>query len=354
MTLLRMEDVEAVHFRDRRGIQIDSTRTQDLAEADSEFGTLRLVSLCVHSLLPADSPRAEGEDPDHVRALAQTPQHLPPIIVHMPDMRVIDGMHRLLAARMRGERSIDAYVFEGSADEAFVLALRANIKHGLPLSLKDRAAATARVLASFPEWSDRAIAAEAGLSPKTVSSIRRRLAGNADEVRQARIGRDGRVRPLSSKEGRLRAATLMRDRPDASLRQIAAAAGISCSTAHDVRLRVQRGESPLPSGNTGKRGRQPARPEAAPIDVPALLAHLRRDPSLRLTIAGRNLLRQLGLRAVDASEAQNLAVSVPPHLLGKVADLARGYAVAWQRISEHLEAVRDENERGIGSGSALT
>src|SRR2546421_3267487 len=61
----------------------------------------------VRSLLPADSPRLNGEDAEHIRVLAAVEAKLPPILVHRASMRVIDGMHRLGAARLRNEETID-------------------------------------------------------------------------------------------------------------------------------------------------------------------------------------------------------------------------------------------------------
>jgi hypothetical protein len=53
-------------------------------------------------------------------------------------MRVIDGMYRLLAARMRGDSEIEARFFEGDDASSYVLAVKSNVEHGLPLSLADR------------------------------------------------------------------------------------------------------------------------------------------------------------------------------------------------------------------------
>jgi hypothetical protein len=55
------------------------------------------------------------------------------------------------------------------------------------------------------------------------------------------MGSDGRLRPLTSLDGRRRASEPIVARPEAPLREIAAEAGISVGTAHDVRQRMQRG-----------------------------------------------------------------------------------------------------------------
>src|SRR5687768_3713348 len=110
--------------------------------------------VALSTLLPADSPRVEGEDADHVRALAELECPLPPVIVHRPTMRVIDGMHRVHAATLRGESQIRVVFFDGSPEEAFVRAVQSNSAHGLPLSQADKSAAARRILESFPQWSN--------------------------------------------------------------------------------------------------------------------------------------------------------------------------------------------------------
>ncbi|MFD1048943.1 ParB/RepB/Spo0J family partition protein, partial [Kibdelosporangium lantanae] len=151
-------------------------------------------------LRPADSPRKVTLDEEHVRNLAQMGADLPPILVHRPTMRIIDGTHRVQAARLNGEETIRANFVECPEDDVFVLAVRTNIAHGLPLSLADRETAAARVLLSHPMWSDRSIAEVTGLSAKTVCAIRRR---STEESQQSnmRYGRDGRARPLDGTAG---------------------------------------------------------------------------------------------------------------------------------------------------------
>src|SRR5260370_41261090 len=70
------------------------------------------------SLVPADSPRLEGLDPGHAEALAEVDDELPPILVQRSTMRVIDGMHRLDAARIRGQEEIRVQFFDCCEDEA--------------------------------------------------------------------------------------------------------------------------------------------------------------------------------------------------------------------------------------------
>ncbi|RQX33168.1 hypothetical protein DLJ57_19775, partial [Micromonospora chalcea] len=145
-----------------------------LPDAATEDRSVLGETVPVSALLPGDSPRLAGENVEHIRLLAAM-HDLPPILVQRGTMRVIDGMHRLRAAKLRGDETVRVTFFDGDDAAAFLLSVDANIKHGLPLSRADREAAATRILRLYPQWSDRAVAAAAGLSPTTVSGIRRRL-----------------------------------------------------------------------------------------------------------------------------------------------------------------------------------
>ncbi|WP_256260142.1 ParB N-terminal domain-containing protein [Streptomyces atratus] len=303
-------------------------------------------------LLRADSPRRLGENDEHVRALAESEEPLPPIVVHRPSMRVIDGMHRLLAARWRGSSEIEVQFFDGPTEDAFVLAVRANVGHGLPLSLADRTAAAARIIHSHPDLSDRAIASLTGLSAKTVGAQRLRAFGPLQQ--SARIGRDGRVRPLNSAQGRRIAARLIAEDPTASLRTIARKAGISPGTVRDVRERLKRGDNPVPSR------RQPGSPKPASKRMPpprpatpppahhryparmpaeareAMFRSLCRDPSLRMTETGRLLLRMMELHLTEDHQWHRIVEAVPAHCADSISAMATACAEVWQELAALL------------------
>ena len=297
----------------------------------------------VRLLRAADSPRRDGEDPRHTEMLTRIDARLPPIIVHRPTMRVIDGTHRLGAAIRRGDEFIEVRFFDGTEQEAFVLAVRSNISHGLPLSLADRTRAAERIVADHPAWSDRSIAAAVGLGARTISNIRRRLRLRSGVEEHARTGRDGRVRPLDGTVGRLKAWEIIQDRPGASLREVAREAGVSPSTVQDVRRRVESGEDPVPpqvarqrpaTGPTVPAGSLP-RPDPA-----AVLHGLQNDPSLRFSESGRDLLRWMYQRVIRTGERTDVLGSVPPQSAGavaEIADLARACADEWLRLADHVE-----------------
>jgi hypothetical protein len=331
-----------------------------------------VVTAPLLSLQAADSPRLNGEDKAHIARLAETETPLPPILVDRSTMRVIDGMHRLMAASMQGRETIDVVFFEGSEADVFLQAVQENITHGLPLSQADRRAAAERVIASHPHMSDRAIAHSVGLAAKTVAAIRRRSSEGLPQS-NARVGRDGRIRPLDSGLGRLRAAELLTCQPDLSLRRVARAAGISPATVLDVRYRLARGESPVPDRPTATTGQAtgastdamvgdeasngtspgadshsavPASPlhfgshpvsrAAAPPDPVATMEKLLRDPSLRNNERGKGLLRLLHVNAISGRHPPD-AAAVPPHCVGVIVLLAHHYADMWQDFAEDLD-----------------
>lgn len=269
--------------------------------------------------------------------LAAAEGALPPILVCRSTMRVVDGHHRLKAAHLRGVERIGVTFFDGDDDEAFVAAVMANIGHGLPLPVSDRKAAAVRIVVSHPHWSDREIARRTGLATSTVSEIRRATVGT--ERLHGRVGRDGRVRPVDPGTGRRRAAELLRQQPDASLREVARLAGVSPNTVRDVRDRLSRGEEPVPRGSPSARRTAPRqRTEAvgaggAIAAATSTLAGIRSDPALRHSEAGRSLLRALDLQIRAAAQCQSLAGQLPPHCGYALARIAGSLIEAWQEIA---------------------
>jgi len=311
-----------------------------------------VVRLPISAVADADSPRSTGVDPAHATSLAQAEAELPPIVVHRATLRVIDGMHRLTAARLRGEPEISATLFDGSADEAFLLAVRLNVSHGLPLTITDRRAAAARIIRTHSRLSDRAIGHIAGLAGKTVAALRREL---EEPPVSARIGRDGRVRPANGAAGRQAAADLIALHPDATLRRIAREAGISVETARSVRSRIRDGEDPVLDRRTRPEHADRAAHRQIVVKLPAadpsdelrsLLATIQQDPSLRYTETGRTLLHWLGPRVLLPDEIPPALRRIPPHSRLHLGSLARSCAAAWMEFALGLEDLHGDQASG--------
>ncbi|MGE2817752.1 ParB/RepB/Spo0J family partition protein [Mycobacterium heidelbergense] len=335
------------HQHQRRGDTVVSLRHDGFGEDPDPNRIRTLVKIA--SLVGTGSPRSRGESEAHVQRLVEAEWPLPPILVHRPTMRIIDGHHRVAAARRKRFEYIDAYLVNGSEESAFIVAVQENVVHGLPLSLADRRAAAARILRTHTHWSDRAIATATGLSAKTVGAIRR--ATEENQQSHNRLGKDGRVRPLNATAGRQVAAELLSSQTGGSLREIARAAGISLSTVRDVRDRLRRGEDPVPA--PGKRraavrqgenrdvspGGRPTPPlgtlaatdESAEIN--RVLLALSKDPALRMNAAGRELLRWLHLHAVSCADSRKIPESVPDHCVDHLIELARHCSASWAMIA---------------------
>lgn len=309
------------------------------------------VILPISSLAVEDSPRLSGENGDHSRILAEIEGDLPPIVVHRTSMRVVDGVHRVRAAQLRGSDTIEAVLYDGSVADAFVLAVNMNTTHGLPLARADRIAAVHRIMTSHPQWSNRMIASIVGLAANTVARIRRCPTAQIAQS-DTRIGRDGRTRPLNSAGGRQKVRELLAEKPEASSRAIAKQAGVSPSTVQDVRQRLAAGEEVVPdaknhpsavadltevvSQRVSWQSDRHARP-AAELDIAATLESLRRDPSLRFSDAGRFLLRWLDMNRAGLAGYEQIIEVVPEHCAGAIVELARQYASAWTEFAMRLE-----------------
>ncbi|MFF8608281.1 ParB/RepB/Spo0J family partition protein [Streptomyces sp. NPDC015346] len=325
-------------------------------------------SVPIGSVLPGDSPRLAGEDPAHAQLLADIEDRLPPIIVHRRSMRVIDGSHRLRAALMRGQETIDVRFFDGPEELIFLLAVQENIAHGMPLSRTDREAAARRVLSTQPQWSDRAVARLTGLAAKTVGALRRTMAERSTDTgpqSNSRVGRDGRVRPLDYTQGRLRAGEVVTAHPEMPLREVARQAGVSVSTARDVRQRIQRGADPLPAklrlvGKDAaaerraqeteqecKAADQPPAQRRKPVAFPVaewstVRPKLLRDPLLKYSESGRALLRWYDTHAIDGQDLMASVENVPPHWGAEIAAVARSCGERWLRIARELDSQQQE------------
>ncbi|WP_290061792.1 ParB/RepB/Spo0J family partition protein [Amycolatopsis solani] len=300
----------------------------------------------IDSLRPSDSPRLDGESTEHVRTLAASGASLPPIVIHRATMRVVDGMHRVGAAILRGEDEILGHYYEGSEDDAFIMGVEANIAHGLPLSTADRTAAAERIIVARPQWSDRRIAAVSGLAATTVGALRRRSTGRDGQSNSApRVGIDGRARPFDAAAGRIAAGELITSRPDASIREIAAAAGISPSTVLDVRRRLRNGEDPLPKRQRAAAGAPPkpgqhtdaGSSRQVVAEVQTIMRRLRKDPSLSLNDAGRMLLRWLDAHNPALRDWERYLNVVPAHNKRAIAELARMNALVWEEFATQLD-----------------
>lgn len=344
------------------------------------------VSVPIASLAPGFKLRRAGTDAVHVRLLADAAASakLPAILVQRRGSRIIDGAHRVEAAKLRGEWSIKARVVDCSDQEALVLAVRTNVLHGLPLSRADRIAGAKRILSEHADWSDRGVAAITGLSAKAVASLRNTSTGDIP-FGGKRLGRDGKRRPVQPGESRRRAAEYLAAHPEASLRQVARETDVSLGTVHDVRERLRRGTLTVaPVGQPDQMATQPpprpggpgpataaqtadtATSQAAmcghgtnPLHLnrgllpgpgahnaqqliwTAISAKLAGDPALRYTDGGRAFLRWMAQHSTQADEWREFIDAVPEHWRHEVSRIALSMSEEWRQFADQLQSGRE-------------
>ncbi|WP_330275536.1 hypothetical protein OG205_07655 [Lentzea sp. NBC_00516] len=255
-------------------------------------------------------------------------------------MRVIDGAHRLRVALDRGDERIKVRFFDGPERDAFVLAVQVNTVHGLPLTKDDRSAAALKILTTHPHWSDRTVAVKVGLAHKTIGALRRRCLSGEQNQLDARIGRDGRMRPLDQVARRGLAEDFIKRNPDASLRTIARAVGISPETARSVRNELRSGSARAVEDEAGRDVGTSLRSP----DEGLIVRQLRSDPAIRFTESGRALLRLLDAGAVDPGSWRQLVENVPVHWLSTLVELTRRRAEKWQGFSEWIACQAEKQD----------
>lgn len=100
-------------------------------------------------------------------------------------LRIIDGNHRIQAAKQLKKKMIRAEIRKATYNEMLFLAFEANSKCGLPLTTKEKRRAVEKVLKmeEFTKFSDREIAKRLGVSQALVSKIRNEISSdNRDQM----------------------------------------------------------------------------------------------------------------------------------------------------------------------------
>lgn len=302
----------------------------------ADLDRLPVEEVAIDDLRIADSPRIAGEDHDHIADLAGIYERLPPVLVHRLSMRVIDGMHRLRAARERGETHVRVRFVEGDEASVFVLAVRTNVSHGMPLSPDDKKAAAIRIMDLYPDWSDRRISSVCGVSAKTIAALRRRPTGARQQL-DKRVGRDGKARPVDSAERQEKVKELLRDKPEAPLREIAQEADVSPETVRKLRTVIR--EEHMEEGRAVARiPRQSDRHDPGPGrgGLPTAFQKLKNDPAIRSNEVGRQLLQVLGTSAVLMRDPEKVTGNLPEYALPWIAEAARYSAGELQTLADML------------------
>jgi hypothetical protein len=292
-----------------------------------------VVSLLVSELTADSSFREGGLSEGHVERLVGLQGHWPPILVRRATGDVIDGVHRVAAARRLGLDRIEATYFEGNADEALIQFVRRNVYHGLPLTLRERKRAARTMLHTHPQWSDRRTAELCAISPKTVGRLRVTSSeGPADEIphldTRSRLGRDNKSHPVDAASVRSRVVEALQQQPGASLRTIAASAGVSPETVRSVRMNMS---SPAPVNlvdNVRELVFAPAEPPEAPW---------KQDSAFTTSVNGDDFVEWFDSTTISEHDWWSRLDAIPISRIYEISDEARRRSEEWTRFAQCLE-----------------
>ncbi len=123
----------------------------------------------------------------------------PPILLlrdHDGRMWLVDGHHRVMAAKRRKFTMIKATIMPGTKEDAIWEAIKANSQNGLPLGRADIRRAVIMVLEVLPHKSTTAIADAVGCSQSYVVKIKNQVitSDNLAESEPVKIeGKDGKM-----------------------------------------------------------------------------------------------------------------------------------------------------------------
>jgi ParB-like chromosome segregation protein Spo0J len=294
-----------------------------------QIATVELASLHVGL-----SIREQGPSGDHGPLPMTEPETWEPILVSCSRYEVVDGHRRVRAALVLGATELRVRWFVGDEIDAIAEFVRLNTRDDNGLSRTERQEAARRILRIHADWSDRRIGEICKISPKIVAQLRSVLGESAGghwvNGTDARVGRDGRVRPLDSRAQRIRIAEAIKAHPRASLRSIAGPIGASPETVRRVRTAVieqgalDRDES---SGSDALRSvlvrmREPTwKPDEA---------FMSRDDAAEVAA----FVARTDTSGVDPEQQ---ARAIPLSRVYEIADEARRRAAFWVRFAESVE-----------------
>ena len=162
----------------------------------SDTTALRIADLIGAPL----GPRLRGIDAHWVAILEELGPDAWPSILVDGEGRVIDGWHRIEAARGHSLEELTVEVRAVESEGEFLEAAALANRHGLPLRASERRMAAESLLILSPGWSDRRIAMAVGVSPTSIGTWRSSQGvqnGHLARNGELRIGRDGKRYPLT-------------------------------------------------------------------------------------------------------------------------------------------------------------
>jgi hypothetical protein len=116
------------------------------------------------------------------------------------DYWLVDGFHRVAAAKKKGKATINVEIRPGNLSEAQLYSFGVNKAHGLRRTNEDKCRAVKATLEHdlSDDWSDRRIAEHCGVDDKMVSRLRAEMvSGGSKSHLTKRVGKDGKTYDVS-------------------------------------------------------------------------------------------------------------------------------------------------------------
>lgn len=151
---------------------------------------MKIENVFIADIAFATSPRvraslqADAID-DYAALYAKNIKILPPPDVFKMDggkwLMIADGRHRICGAKQAGLKQIPCRVHEGTADECWEMALRANHKNTTARRTnQDKKLCAHEAVKRFPQWSNLKLAEAAGVSEFLIRAIREKAENLGD------------------------------------------------------------------------------------------------------------------------------------------------------------------------------
>jgi hypothetical protein len=111
------------------------------------------------------------------------------------------GFHRLEALKRLGRKRVECEIRNGSIADALTDAASGNNTHGLKRTNADKKRSVEMVVEAHPDWSNRRIADEAGVSHNFVTELRQLSSDDSSNSKtpEKTTGKDGKERPAKKK-----------------------------------------------------------------------------------------------------------------------------------------------------------
>jgi len=276
-----------------------------------------LINVADVRLHPSTQDRA-GLDQIAVAEYAESDlDDFPPIRVFVIDQELVLSVgHHTLEAHIRQKREkIKAVIVKGGTlADAILDAVKSNSRHGLRRSTDDKRRAINLLLSTFPSWSAKQIADNAGVSNHAVAAVQREIAESVQpgEIQVGHSGKadsaDGKKRPASKSavdKQQQAVQEKIAEAPDLTDRAVAKLVGCSPSTVGKIRAS---------SGTAVKAAPSPDAEQVVPVVLDKLRVPVpeHAQPAFGSDVLSRDLLALLR-RAQDL--VGELAVSPQGSLL---------------------------------------